>query len=156
MWIWIGMIMAAVSLSACATREDIMKNYEEHVISTDGVNLHEARAIAQRKIITVEEKRNYKITAPAVLNNSASNAYDDYWFVVFGRNWLSPISSDENAKTYTQLKESQYLVVIDKTDGQIVFSGEYFPRRSPDFNWVFEERQPWRERVNPPAGIPSK
>lgn len=156
MWIWIGMIMAALSLSDCATREDIMKNYEERVIFTDGVNLQEAKIVAQRKIIAVEEKRNYKITAPAVLNNSASNAYEDYWFVVFGRNWLSPISTDENAKTYTQLKESQYLVVIDKTEGQIFFSGEYFPKRSPDFNWVFEERQPWRERVNPPAGIPSK
>ncbi len=153
---WIWMIIAAVSLSACATREDIMQNYEERVIYTDGVDFKEAKIIAQRKIISVDEKRNYKITAPGILNTDASRAYEDYWFVVFGRNWLSPISTDENAKTYTQLKEAQYLVVIDKSDGQIVFSGEYFPKRSPEFGWVFEERQPWRERVNPPAGIPSE
>lgn len=156
MRIWIWTIIAAVSLSACASREDIMKNYEERIDYSNGVEFQEAKIIAQRKIISVEEKRNYKITAPGVLNNAAAKAYEDYWFVVFGPNWLSPISTDGSAKTYTQLKEARYLVVISKIDGQIVFAGEYFPKRSPEFNWVFEERQPWRERVDPPAGIPSE
>ncbi len=54
--------------------------------------------------------------------------------IIFGRNWLSPISTEEGAKTYTELKEAQYLVVIAKKDGQIYFSGEYYPKRSPDFD----------------------
>lgn len=151
-------LMAALTImmTSCASREDIMQNYEERVNYTDGINLKEAKIIAQRKIISVQEKRYYKITAPGVINNDASLKYDDYWFIIFGRNWLSPISTEEGAKTYTELKEAQYLVVIGKKDGQIVFSGEYYPKRSPNFDWVFQERRPWDERVNPPAGIPSE
>ena len=149
-------IFLAVGLSACASREDIMQNFEEKLDYTDGVDIKEARIIAQRKIISVQEKRNYKITAPGVLNIPAAEKYEDYWFVVFGHNWLSPISTDPGAKTYTELKEAQYLVVINKRNGQIVFAGEYFPKRSQEFDWVFEERKPWEDRVKPPPGIPSQ
>lgn len=150
------MLAMAVMISSCASREDIMKNYEERVDFNDGVNITEAKIIAQRRILSVQEKRYYKLTAPGVINNAASFQYDDYWFVVFGRNWLSPISTEEGTKTYTELKEAQYLVVIGKKDGQIVFAGEYYPRRSSDFTWVFQERRPWEDRISPPAGIPSE
>lgn len=133
-----------------------MQNYEERVDTSDGIDTKEAKIIAQRKIISVQEKRNYKITAPGIINNEASLKYEEYWFVVFGHNWLSPISTEEGAKTYTELKEAHYLVVIGKKDGQIVFSGEYYPKRSPEFDWVFQERRPWEDRINPPAGIPSE
>lgn len=148
-------VMLAMGLASCASREDIIQNYEEKVNYADGVNISEARLIAKRKIITTDEKRNYKITAPGVLANIYTEKYPNYWFVVFGHNWLSPISTDENAKTYTELKEAQYLVVIDKTTGDIPFSGEFFPKRSHDFDWIFRERRPWEERTTPPAGVPS-
>src|ERR1041385_7129242 len=92
-------VVLMASLTSCATREDIIRNYEEKVNYTDGVNTEEAKSIAKRKIITAEEKRNYKITAPGILNNLYTQKYSDYWFVVFGHNWFSPISTDENAKT---------------------------------------------------------
>ena len=153
---WVLMILLAMTVTSCASREDIMKNYEELIDYSDGVSIKEAKMIAQRKIISVQEKKHYKITAPGVINNSASHKYEDYWFVVFGHNWLSPISTDAGAKTYTELKEAQYLVVIDKKDGNIIFAGEYYPKRSPEFDWVFQERRPWEDRINPPPGIPSE
>ena len=149
-------ILLTMGLASCASREDIMQNYEERLDYSDGVDIKEAKIIAQRKIISVQEKRNYKITAPGIIANAAAQKYEDYWFTVFGHNWLSPISTDEGAKTYSELKEAQYLVVISKKNGQIVFAGEYFPKRSPEFDWVFQERRPWEDRVNPPAGIPSE
>lgn len=150
------MIMLTAGLTSCASREDIIKNYEEKVDYSDGVNFEEAKSIAKRKIIMTEEQRNYKVTAPAVLNTIYAQKYSDYWFVVFGHNWLSPISTDPNAKTYTDLKEAQYLLVIHKTTGDIAFAGEYFPKRSQEFDWVFKERRPWDERLSPPAGVPSQ
>ena len=150
------MIMLMAGLTSCASREDIIKNYEEKVNYVDGVNAEEAKSIAKRKIITAEEQRNYKITAPGILNNLYTQKYSDYWFVVFGHNWLSPISTDPNSKTYTELKEAQYLVVIHKNTGDIVFAGEYFSKRSQEFDWVFKERRPWDERLTPPAGVPSQ
>lgn len=149
-------VLLTVGLASCASREDIMQNYEERIDASDGITAKEAKIIAQRKIISVPEKRYYKITAPGVINNAASQEYMDHWFVIFGHNWLSPMSTEEGAKTYTELKEAQFLVVINKETGQIVFSGEYFPKRATDFGWVFQERKPWEERINPPAGIPSE
>lgn len=156
MRILVLMIALTAGLISCASREDIIKNYEEKVNYADGVNVEEAKSIAKRKIIMTEEKRNYRITAPDILNNIYAQKYPEYWFVVFGHNWLSPISTDPNSKTYTELKEAQYLVVIHKSTGDIAFAGEYFPKRSQEFDWVFKERRPWEERLTPPAGVPSQ
>jgi hypothetical protein len=149
-------VLLALGFTSCASREEIVRNYEEKVDYSDGVSAVEAKLIAKRKIITVQEKRNYKITDPQVLNSVFSQRYPDYYFVVFGHNWFSPISTDENAKTYRDLMAAQYLVVINKTTGEIPFYGEYFPKRSQGFEWVFQERRPWEDRVRPPAGIPSQ
>jgi hypothetical protein len=149
-------VLVLLGFTSCASREEIIRNYEEKVDYSDGVSIPEAKLIAKRKIITVQEKRNYKITDPEVLNNVFSEKYSDYWFVVFGHNWFSPISTDENAKTYRELMAAQYLVVIDKKTGEIPFYGEYFPKRSQGFEWVFQDRRPWEDHVTPPAGIPSQ
>jgi hypothetical protein len=147
--------LITVGFASCASREDIIRNYEEKVEYNDGVAPKEAILIAKRKIITVQEKRNYKITDPAILSNAFSDRYPEYYFVVFGHNWLSPISTDPNAKTYTELKSAQYLVVISKATGEIPFFGEYYPKRSQGFDWVFQERRPWEDHVTPPPGVPS-
>ena len=150
------LFIVTLTLSSCATREEIMQNYEERVNLSNGVNASEAKAIAQRQIITVEEQRNYKITAPGILNNNYTQKFPDYWFVVFGHNWFSPISTDANAKTYSDLMKARYLIVINKKTGEIRFDGEYFPKRSKEFDWVFQERKPWEDHVKPPPGIPSQ
>jgi len=149
-------MMIIFGLTSCASREDIVRNYEEQVNYSDGISPIEAKLIAKRKIITVQERRNYKITDPDILNNLFSQKYPDYYFVVFGHNWFSPISTDENAKTYSDLMAADYLVVINKNTGEIPFYGEYFPKRSHGFEWVFQARRPWEDRVSPPPGIPSQ
>src|SRR5690242_18088985 len=112
-------IVTVVGLTSCASREEIIRNYEEKVEYSDGVSATEAKLIAKRKIITVQEKRNYKITQPDLLTSVHTQKYPEYWFVVFGHNWFSPISTDENAKTYRELMAAQYLVVIEKASGEI-------------------------------------
>ena len=150
------MLLLVIGLVSCASREEIIRNYEEQVDYTNGVDAREAKLIAKHKIIGVQEQRNYKLTAPSILESGYTQKYPDYWFVVFGQNLLSPISTDSSAKTYSELLDAQYMVVINKRTGEIPFYGEYFPKRVRNFDWVFEERKPWEDRVNPPAGIPSQ
>ncbi len=123
--------------AGCASMEAVENNYATMVNKTDGVNEQEAKIIAQKEILKAVEKRDYRITAPSIKSTLQAKQFPDYWFVVFGHNWFSPISMDPLAKTYTDLREGQFLVVIAKLDGQIIFSGEWYPKRMNDFSWVF-------------------
>ncbi len=133
-------MMAALLLvlSGCASMDAVYKNYADKVDTSDGVGEEEAKIMAQKDILNTEEKRNYRITAPDIKSTPQALKYEEYWFVVFGHNWFSPISTDPNAKTYTELRETQYLVVIKKSSGKIIFSGEWFQKRENDFEWVFD------------------
>jgi hypothetical protein len=121
----------------CASIDAVQKNYDAMVDMKDGVSEHEAKLIAQKEILNVQEKRDYRITAPDIKTTEAASKYPMYWFVVFGHNWFSPISMDPTAKTYTELREAQYVVVIDKLSGEIKFSGQWFQKRQNNFDWVF-------------------
>jgi hypothetical protein len=125
-------------IAGCASTDAIYKNYDTLVNVKDGVNEREAKIIAQKIIISTDEQRNYRVTAPDIKTDYETSKYSDYWFVVFGHNWFSPISTDPLAKTYTELKEAQFIVVINKQDGDIKFTGLWYPKRSHDFNWVFD------------------
>ena len=135
----ISWVAALVFLTVgCASVDSIYKNYEQMVNIKDGVDAQEAKIIAQKTILSAEEKRDYRITAPDIKTNAQALKYPDHWFVVFGHNWFSPMSTDPMAKTYTELRDAQYLVVIDKTDGRIQFAGEWYVKREEDFDWVFD------------------
>ena len=125
-------------LLGCASTEAIYKNYNSMVNFKDGVNEQEAKIIAQRIIITTEEQSNYRITAPDIKSTHEALKYPDFWFVIFGHNWLSPISTDPMAKTYTELREAQFVVVINKMNGNIKFAGLWYPKRADNFDWVFD------------------
>ena len=125
-------------LAGCATNKAVFKNFTNLVNVEDGVDEKEAKIIAQRNIIVTHERRDYRITAPDIKMTMEAGKYPEYWFVVFGHNWLSPISTDPMAKTYTELKETQYLVVIDKKSGDIRFAGQWYPKRADNFDWIFD------------------
>lgn len=133
-WLIFGLLLAA----GCASNEAVYRNYTNLVNVSDGVSEKEAKIIAQKTIISVPEQRDYRLTAPDIRTNVGAEKYPGYWFVVFGHNWLSPISTDPMAKTYTELKETQFLVVIDKKNGDIKFCGQWYPKRADNFDWIFD------------------
>lgn len=131
-------VLGLMLLVGCASNEAIYRNYVNMVDVKDGVSEQEAKIIAQRNIIMTHEKRDYRVTAPDIKTTMDATKYADYWFVVFGHNWLSPISTDPMAKTYTELKETQFLVVINKKDGNVKFCGQWYPKRADNFDWIFD------------------
>ena len=135
----ISWVLGIVFLTiGCASTDAVYNNYDRLVNVKDGVNEQEAKIIAQRMIVNTMEKRDYRITAPDIRTTPEALQYPDFWFVVFGHNWLSPMSTDPMAKTYTQLRETQYVVVISKKDGTLKFYGQWYPKREADFDWVFD------------------
>ncbi len=129
-------IFSLIVLAGCASTEAIYKNYDT-VNFKDGIDQREAKIIAQRIIIATDEQRNYRVSVPDIRTDLEAIKYPDFWFVVFGHNWLSPISTNPMAETYTELRETQFLVVLDKDNGNIKFAGLWYPKRENDFDWVF-------------------
>jgi hypothetical protein len=133
-------IVALCFLVGCTSTKAIYKNYDKLVRPGQSVNSEQAKIIAQKKLIDTEEKDNYRLSYPDIKSNPQALKYPDYWFVVFGHNWLEPMSQDPMAGTYTELRETQFLVVIDKKTGQTLFFGEWYPKRENDFDWVFDQK----------------
>ena len=146
-WV-LGIVFLTVG---CSSMDAVYNNYDRLVNVKDGVDAQEAKLIAQRMIINAMEKRDYRITAPDIKTGPEALQYPDFWFVVFGHNWFSPMSTDPMAKTYTQLREAVYLVVINKQDGTLKFYGQWYPKREADFDWVFE---PESYRLKDPLALP--
>ena len=143
--------LIAVGFVGCSSTEAINSNYTKMVNQADGVDEQEAKIIAQKQIIEVQEKRHYRVSLPDLKTTPEALEYPNYWFVVFGHNWLSPISTDPTAKTYTELRETQYLVVIDKKTAEVKFSGEWHSKRAKNFDWVFDPEGYKRAH---PIGLP--
>jgi len=133
-------VLVLCLLAGCASTGDIYKNYEKLGRLENGVNAQQAKIIAQRKLIATEEKDAYRISLPDIKNDPSANKYPGYWFVVFGHNWLEPLSNDALTASYTDLREKVFLVVIDKKTAEVPFVGEWFPQRENDFDWVFHPR----------------
>ena len=131
-------VLGLLAVIGCATNEAVYRNFSSLINVQDGIDEQEAKIIAQRNIIVTQERRDYRITAPDIKTTMEAQKYADYWFVVFGHNWLSPISTDPMAKTYTELKEAQYLVVINKKTGDVKFTGQWYPKRADNFDWIFD------------------
>jgi len=125
-------------LSGCSSEKAIYRNYDSMVHNEHGVDTEQAKIIAQKKLIGTEEKDSYRVTFPDIKTGPLVYKYPDYWFVVFGHNFLEPMSSNPLAGTYRELLETEYLVVINKKTGRIPFYGEWYPKRENDFDWVFD------------------
>lgn len=150
-------LLLIVVLAGCSSTQAIHKNYKEMVRLEDGVNAQEAKIIAQKKLINTVQKRDYRISLPDIKTTPEAFKYPDYWFIVFGHNWFSPISKDPMAKTYTELRETQFLVVIEKATGKTKFLGEWHSKRANNFDWVFNpEAYRKKDPLALPPGEPAK
>ncbi|MDE1921497.1 MAG: hypothetical protein KGI24_08660 [Candidatus Omnitrophica bacterium] len=125
-------------LTGCSSTEAIYKNYDKLIFPGKAVSAEQAKVIAQRKLIGTGDKDSYRISYPDIKTGPLADKYPDDWFVVFGHNWLSPLNKNAMLDTYTELRETQYLVVVDKKTGEVVFFGEWYPERENDFDWVFD------------------
>lgn len=126
-------------LVGCTSTEAVYKNYNTLVDFKNGVDAQEAKIIAQRMLINTEEKDSYRISFPDLKTGPLVYKYPDYWFVVFGHNFLEPLSTSALTDTYRELLATEYLVVINKKTGKMPFFGEWYPKRENDFDWVFDQ-----------------
>jgi hypothetical protein len=126
-------------LVGCTSTKAIYKNYDNLVRPDKSVNAEQAKIMAQRILIDTEEKDSYRISFPDIKTGSMVYNYPNYWFVVFGHNFLEPMSSNALTESYKDLLQTEYLVVINKKTGKSPFFGEWYPKRENDFNWVFDQ-----------------
>jgi hypothetical protein len=131
-------LLPLILLAGCATSRDVYKNYDSKVTPGQGVSSEQAKIVAQKKLLNTIDKERYRLSYPDIKTGEVVKKYPDYWFVVFGHNWLEPMSKYPMAWTYKQLRETEFLVVIDKKTGEIPFFGEWYPKRENDFDWVFD------------------
>lgn len=151
----ISLFMVVVLLTACATTESIYQSYKTMVDIADGVSEEEAKIIAKYNLTKMKERELYKISAPVIYTDSRATVYPKYWFVAFGPNWFAPMSKEREGLTYKELNSADYLVVIDKDNGDIVFSGLYFHTRVDDFDWIFDSNpKTLKSRFDLPPGRP--
>jgi hypothetical protein len=134
----IHILLALCFLTGCTSTKAIYKNYDNLVRPGKPVNAQEAKIIAQKKLINTEEKDSYRLSFPDIKTGHLVSKYPDYWFVVFGHNFLEPMSKNALTESYRDLLDTEYLVVINKKTGEIPFFGEWYPKREDDFDWVFD------------------
>ncbi len=146
--------LVCAALTGCSSTKAIYKNYDKLVDVEKGVDAQQAKIIAQRVLIDTQEKDSYRISFPDIKTGPTAQQYPDYWFVVFGHNFLEPLSQDALTPTYKELLQTQYLVVINKKTGTMPFFGEWYPKRQNDFDWVFDQQA--YKRKNPLALSPGK
>ena len=151
----VAWIIIVLFMVGCATPESIYRSYTTMVDVIDGVSEEEAKIIAKYNLMQMRENELYKISAPVIYTDSRATVYPKYWFVAFGPNWFAPMSKNRDELTYKELNSADYLVVIDKDNGDIVFSGLYYHTRADDFDWVFNpEKDPNTPRFELPPGRP--
>lgn len=150
----INCLIALCFLAGCTSTNAIYKNYDHLVKPNSGVDAQSAKILAQRVLIGTEEKDSYRVTFPDIKTGPAANKYPGYWFVVFGHNFLEPLSSNALTESYKDLLQTEYLVVIDKKSGKSPFFGEWYPKRENDFDWVFDPKA--YNRIDPLALPPGK
>ena len=135
----IYILLALCFLAGCTSTKAIYKNYGNLVHNEKGVNSEQAKIIAQKVLINAIERDSYRISYPDIKVGKLVDKYPNYWFVVFGHNWLEPMSQSPYAGTYRDLIAKEFLVVIGKETGNITFFGEWYPKRENDFDWVFDQ-----------------
>ncbi len=113
-------------LSGCLTLGGIDKQYQALDIS-DGASMEEAKIIAQQKLMHAPERKDYAAGSAEILDDAIVHQYPDYWFVSF------------EAKSFA-MSFWQYLVVVQKKTGTVIYAGAYMPYQSVDYNWIFKKK----------------
>ena len=120
-------------MSGCATANSINKGYGK-IKYKDGVNKKEALLIAKKCLIESPVKGKYRIINPSILNNGDTYPHPNHWFISF------------NNKPFTP--DSMFLVVVDKRNGEIVYSEKKYFSTVKGLRWIFElegKTYPWHK-----------
>lgn len=111
----------ALALSGCT----VLTVDASKVDSKDGIDQNEAVIIAQMRISQTVECQTHKVGSSVVLSGTNAQAYPDYWFVSFP------------PKFFSFQRKIQYLVVIDKKNGEIRHASPWNTKEKEDFDWIF-------------------
>ncbi|MCR4337836.1 MAG: hypothetical protein NUV91_08540 [Candidatus Omnitrophica bacterium] len=125
------LLIFSLMMMGCASAGNVQKAYQA-INLADGVDGWEAKTIAQKQLIDTEFQKQYYLNSGQVISTVLVHDYPDYWFVGFA-------NKDFNQSFW------EYLVVINKKDGEIKFAGPYVPLGVANFDWVFKpESQNWK------------
>jgi len=131
-------VLALCFLLGCTSTKAVYRNFDTMVHIEHGVDAQTAKIMAQRALVGTEEKDSYRVSYPDIKTGPIVSQYPGYWFVIFGHNFLEPMSSNALTASYRDLLDTEYLVVINKKTGKTPFFGEWYPKRENDFDWVFD------------------
>lgn len=115
----------ALVTAGCAGLSAIEKGYAG-IDYSDGIDSREAVYVAQKNLMSVPEKKDYKLSPVHMPRNRIVGEYPDYWFLEF-----YPKAIERNFW--------RYLVVVDKRTGKVRAAQPYIPLEVTDYDWVFEE-----------------
>jgi hypothetical protein len=96
------------------------------VKTDDGVDNREAVVIARKYFLDKTERQDYRLGSARVIEDYFSSEYPDYWFISY------------DSKTLER-SHWRYLVVMKKSDGEVIFTSAYVPQKNTGFEWVFEQ-----------------
>ena len=118
-------ILLATLTAGCITFSQVEKNRKLIDIS-DGIDETEALLVAQINLLSSDFKPYDKVIPAKIRMDEAAQKYPDYWFV----NYSPAVTSN-----YPSL-----LMVIDKQNGEVIFTKEYWPKVVKDLDWVFKKQ----------------
>lgn len=97
-----------------------------HFSVADGVDRKEALWLARETLTASDFRPDYHADQGEILYDVLTKGYSDYWFVVFP------------ARRFDDTFWN-YLVVIRRKDGTVIFQGPYVPYEVVDYEWVFRQ-----------------
>jgi len=92
----------------------------------DGVDRSEAVILAQSNLANSIFKHKMKVAAPFVHSATETAQYLGYWFISF------------RPQEYLVWEKRNYLVVIDKNSGLVVYAGLWDKSVNPDFKGIIK------------------
>ena len=110
-------------LIGCSPLSQLKKDYKK-VVYINGINRFEAITIAQMFLVKSIYRPYYPQIPAYVRDDEHAQQYSDYWFVDFSPELTFDAPS--------------YLVVIHRQTGDVIYNGEYWPRKMLDLQWVFD------------------
>ena len=120
-WIIITLFLTGCASLLISESEAVLKRYPT-VVFEDGINLEEAKLIAQRELIRSNEVAIYELARPQVVDHVADLPHsENYWFIFF------------NERSNAAIKYI-FMAVIDKKDGRVKFANDYAEEK----RWILE------------------
>lgn len=115
------LVLAGCTSAIKLESQEILGRYHT-VVFDDGINLDEAKLIAQRELIRQKLAHVYDLTHPQTAANVADLQHaDEHWFIVFNNRDIEKIDED-------------FIVILHKKTGRPKFAQEY----NEDQRWLLE------------------